>query len=88
MLGERASGFHFEFTFCRKHTVVPSPTPEDLLVFYVPEVHAWEARCQAMRRAGFKEVEPYNPYWKRQGCTFEDQDGYRVVIQCAPWQKV
>ena len=62
MLGEHESGFHFEFTFCRKHTVAPSPTPEDLLVFYVPEAHAWEARCQAKRSAGFKEVESFNPF--------------------------
>lgn len=86
MLGSPGAGYHLEFTFCRTHAVAPSPTAEDLLVFYVPERAAWDARCQAMRQAGFVEVEPCNPYWKHLGCTFEDRDGYRVVIQRAEWQ--
>jgi catechol 2,3-dioxygenase-like lactoylglutathione lyase family enzyme len=85
MLGLREAHFHFEFTCCRDHPVVPAPTPEDLLVFYVPQLQAWLQRCQAMRDAGFKEVPPFNPYWQRQGRTFEDEDGYRVVIQQAAW---
>jgi catechol 2,3-dioxygenase-like lactoylglutathione lyase family enzyme len=85
MLGTRGNSFHFEFTFCRTHPVAPAPTPEDLLVFYVPGADAWARRCDAMRTAGFREVEPFNPYWKRMGCTFEDADGYRIVIQRASW---
>lgn len=27
----------------------------------------------------------FNPYWNRQGVTFSDDDGYRVVIQHAAW---
>lgn len=86
MLGFRGADFHLEFTVCRTHPVVPRPTPEDLFVFYVPDDSAWTERCEAMRRAGFKEVEPFNPYWSQQGCTFEDADGYRVVIQRAAWR--
>jgi catechol 2,3-dioxygenase-like lactoylglutathione lyase family enzyme len=86
MLGTPGADHHLEFTFCRTHAVVPAPTPEDLLVFYVPEQKAWEGRCRAMFDAGFKEVEPYNPYWKRLGRTYEDWDGYRVVIQRAEWR--
>lgn len=85
MLGLRDADFHFEFTVCRRHPVTPQPTPEDLFVFYVPDHQAWTERCQAMRGAGFKEVESFNPYWSQQGCTFEDGDGYRVVIQRAAW---
>ena len=79
------AGFHFEFTVCRTHPVPPSPTPEDLLVFYEPDARAWQARCAAMRAAGFAEVEPFNPYWATAGRTFADTDGYRVVIQRANW---
>lgn len=86
MLGFRDADFHFEFTVCRRHPVTPQPTPEDLFVFYVPDHQAWTERCQAMRGAGFKEVESFNPYWSQQGCTFEDADGYRVVIQRAAWR--
>ena len=85
MLGSKGAGFHFEFTFCKEHPVQPSPTREDLLVFYEPEPEAWDHRCHAVLAAGFKEVESFNPYWAERGRTFEDPDGYRLVIQQATW---
>lgn len=33
MLGMPGGDYHFEFTYCRFHPVIPAPTPEDLLVF-------------------------------------------------------
>jgi len=30
-------------------------------------------------------VPSFNPYWDRDGVTFEDPDGYRVVVQRAAW---
>jgi catechol 2,3-dioxygenase-like lactoylglutathione lyase family enzyme len=80
------AGYHVEFTFCRNHPVLPAPTPEDLWVFYVEPAEAWERRCQALLDAGFREVQSFNPYWARQGRSFEDPDGYRVVIQHAAWR--
>jgi len=60
--------------------------PQDhLLVFYVPDKNQWEAGRAQMISAGFHEVPSYNPYWDLQGKTFEDIDGYRVVLQNAPW---
>jgi catechol 2,3-dioxygenase-like lactoylglutathione lyase family enzyme len=85
MLGSPGAGFHWEFTHCTSHPVAPAPTPKDLLVFYVPEQEAWQARCDAMLTAGFAEVQSLNPYWAQSGRSFEDPDGYRVVIQCAAW---
>jgi hypothetical protein len=66
--------------------VVPTPTPEDLWVFYVELAGTWERRCQALLDAGFREVRSFNPYWSRLGRSFEDPDGYRVVIQRAAWR--
>lgn len=86
MVGEPGGTYHLEFTYCRTHPINPAPTPEDLLVFYEPEHAAWLARCRRMDAAGFKPVRAMNPYWERDGRTFEDPDGYRVVIQCATWQ--
>ena len=86
MLGHPDGAFHFEFSYCRHHPVAPVATAEDLLVFYVPHAESWEARCDAMLGAGFTEVEPFNPYWNRLGRTFQDHDGYRVVIQRAAWR--
>lgn len=37
MLGIPGAGYHLEFTVCRAHAVAPKPTPEDLLIFYVPD---------------------------------------------------
>jgi catechol 2,3-dioxygenase-like lactoylglutathione lyase family enzyme len=85
MLEVPGKGFHFEFTHCRTHPITPTPTAEDLLVFYVPSADDWSARCRAMQQAGFAEVEAFNPYWAVRGRTFEDPDGYRIVIQRAAW---
>jgi len=30
-------------------------------------------------------VKAFNPYWDKNGKTFEDPDGYRVVLQRASW---
>lgn len=85
MLGHPGASYHFEFTSSRRGAVKPSPTPEDLAAFYVP-VHAdWTAACDSMRKAGFASVPPHNPYWLANGCTFEDPDGYRVVLQNSSW---
>jgi catechol 2,3-dioxygenase-like lactoylglutathione lyase family enzyme len=87
MVGEPGAGLHFEFVVCHTHPVTPSPTPEDLVVLYVQESSKWAERCSATVAAGFKEVEPFNPYWSEKGRTFEDPDGYRVVLQNAAWGK-
>lgn len=85
MVGTPQGPFHFEFTYCRHHPVRPSPTPEDLVVFYLRQSAAWERRCELMAQAGFREVSPFNPYWGRDGRSFRDDDGYTVVIQRASW---
>jgi catechol 2,3-dioxygenase-like lactoylglutathione lyase family enzyme len=85
MLGAPGSSYHFEFTRCRTHPVTPAPTPEDLAVFYVPDTNEWRRLCAAMSAAGFTEVASFNPYWTACGRTFEDPDGYRVVLQNAAW---
>jgi hypothetical protein len=38
-----------------------------------------------MQKAGFRLVAPFNPYWGFLGRTFEDPDGYRVVLQRDSW---
>jgi hypothetical protein len=86
MLGVAGADYHFEFTHCRSHPVKPASTVEDLLVFYISSEHEWKARCAAMRTAGFATVASFNPYWVVSGRTFEDRDGYRIVLQHAEWK--
>ncbi len=85
MLGWPSSDHHFEFTHCRAHPVAPAPTPEDLIVCYLPDRTEWEAACARMVAAGFVVVASLNPYWDARGKTFVDPDGYRSVLQNASW---
>ncbi len=85
MLGREGAPYHLEFTHARGHAAGRSPTADNLLVFYLPEQADWEAACARMRAAGYAPVAAFNPYWDRQGLTFEDPDGYRVVLQNAAW---
>jgi len=54
-------------------------------VFYLPDEKEWAESCQQMVSAGFRVVPSANPYWDRSGRTFEDVDGYRVVLQKGAW---
>jgi hypothetical protein len=85
MLGVPGGDHHFEFTHSRRHGATPTPTPEDLIVFYLPGTSDWEAACAALVVAGFVEVASFNPYWDVRGRTFEDPDRYRVVLQNDAW---
>ena len=88
MLGVAGAGYHFEFTYCRTHPVAPAPTAEDLAVFYLPARSEWQSACDNMLAAGFKRVASFNPFWEACGRTYEDQDGYRIVLQNDEWKDV
>jgi catechol 2,3-dioxygenase-like lactoylglutathione lyase family enzyme len=85
MLGLEGADYHFEFTVCHQHAVMPQPTEEDLIVFYLPDAAEWEAAVTRMSAAGFERVKSFNPWWEQVGATFADGDGYRVVLQRAAW---
>ena len=85
MLGVAGGGYQFEFTHCGAHPVRPSPTSEDLAVFYLPSRRGFEETCANMLAAGFAPIASFNPFWDANGRTFEDADGYRVVLQNAAW---
>ena len=87
MLGHPDQPYHLEFTAHRGHPVGRAPTQDNLLVFYVPDAKEWDEACARMRSAGFRDVPSYNPYWDAHGRTFEDLDGYRVVLQNAAWDR-
>ena len=85
MLGHRGHDYHLEFTCKRDHPAGRAPTLDNLLVFYLPEVDAWRSGVDRLRTHGYEAVPSFNPYWDRHGKTFEDPDGYRVVLQNAAW---
>ena len=85
MLGQQEMPYHFEFTHHRGHVAGRAPTQDNLLVFYMPDKNEWEECCKQMIKAGFIEGQSYNPYWDKSGKTFEDVDGYRVVLENSNW---
>ncbi len=85
ILGTPGGPWHLELTHRPAHPVAPAPTPEDLLVLYLPDPAQFTARCDALEAAGFGPVTSLNPYWDEHGRTFEDADGYRVVVCRRDW---
>jgi catechol 2,3-dioxygenase-like lactoylglutathione lyase family enzyme len=85
MLGHRGAGYHLEFTRRHGHESGRAPSEEHLLVFYLPNAPEWQRAVERLVRLGHHPVTSCNPYWDRRGRTFEDPDGYRVVLQNAAW---
>lgn len=71
--------WHLEFTSSNE---APNHQPDhdDLLVFYVENNKKMQAILNRFEQNQLLPVTPQNPYWKTNGFTFEDPDGYRVVI--------
>lgn len=86
MIGRKGWPYHFEFTHAEGHIAGKAPTKDNLVVFYLPERSKWLATVTRMKDAGFAAVKSFNPYWDIHGITFEDPDGYRVVLQNAAWE--
>lgn len=85
MLGHPGSLYHLEFTHKRGHAAGRAPTLDNLLVFYLPDEQEWQAATKRMEAHGYMPVPSFNPYWDDNGKTYEDPDGYRVVLQNAAW---
>jgi catechol 2,3-dioxygenase-like lactoylglutathione lyase family enzyme len=85
MVGVPGASYHLEFTSHQGHFVGDAPTAENILVFYLPNRAEWLGAIAQMREAGYHPVPAYNPYWNKNGLTFADPDGYRVVLQNDDW---
>ena len=89
VLARRGTAWEIEFTSEVGIPAPRAPSPEHLLVVYEEDRVLWESRCDCMAEAGFASVASANPYWDERGRTFEDPEGYRIVIQndVAPGQR-
>ena len=78
-MGTPGQNWHLEFTIS---DVLPihQPDDDDLLVFYASSLEEFAAMKTRFVKNQVKQVKPKNPYWAKNGITFEDPDGYRVVI--------
>ena len=72
---------HLEFTSGGLHEP-PAPNPETLLVLYLGSHEAVARTCE---RVGAEPVEAANPYWRENGVTLSDPDGFRVVLVPRWW---
>ena len=80
MLGLPDASVHLEFTQHAHGSPCPAPTRDNLLVLYVQgqaDLTQFQSRLEAL---GHAAVEPENPYWLGKSLTFEDPDGWRVVL--------
>ena len=80
MLGLPDHEYHLEFTSHIEGSPCPAPSKDNLLVFYIPEQEAINRLTERLSSMGHFAVAPENPYWKEKGTTFEDPDGWRVVL--------
>jgi len=87
IIGHRNHNYHMEFTHHKDTKVGSAPTKDNLVVFYFTNPVEWESCCKKMVLAGFKQVTSYNSYWDQAGRTFEDIDGYRVVLENREWEE-
>jgi catechol 2,3-dioxygenase-like lactoylglutathione lyase family enzyme len=85
MLGHKDAAYHLEFTRKRGHSAGRAPTQDNLLVFYLPDLETWEQAVTRLENQGCPAVKSFNRFWDRNGKTFEDPDGYRVVLQHEAW---
>lgn len=82
MFGMPDDRFHLEFTHAELGSPCPAPSKDNLLVFYMPNLQDHLASVKRLEQNGHRSVEPENPYWKSHSKTFEDPDGWRVVLYC------
>lgn len=89
ILGHRDWPYQFEYTSRRDDSVVPpSPTPEHFIVFCIPDDTEWQNRLKALYDIGYRQVTPPQLYADPGHCaTFEDPDGYRLVLYRGKWKK-
>ena len=85
MLGRKGAAYHLEFTCKTGHEAGKARTEDSLLVFYLPDPAEWKTAVARLEELGHKPAKAFNPYWDKKGKTFEDPDGYRVVLQNAGW---
>jgi catechol 2,3-dioxygenase-like lactoylglutathione lyase family enzyme len=85
MLGHSNAHYHLEFTRKAGHPAGRAPTQDNLLVFYLPEADCWQLAVRRLEDSGYCAVPAFNPYWDRGGVTYEDPDGYRIVLYNSGW---
>lgn len=80
LVGKHGCAYEFEFTYAQHAHCQMVPSKDFLLVFYIEAREEAQEINNRMMRLGYRAVEPLNPYWIGISKTYEDPDGWRVVI--------
>ncbi len=78
-IGKEDLDWHLEFT-TSSDGVNHEPDKDDLLVFYVESEKEYIKLNERFKDSLISPVVPKNPYWKENGTTYSDPDGFRIVI--------
>ena len=85
MIGLPGIDYHLEFTSHVGGSPGPAPSRENLLVLYFGSDAQMYEVVERLAMAGGQPVDAENPYWAGVGAlTFEDPDGWRVVLAPRP----
>jgi hypothetical protein len=60
--------------------MVKSPSSDHLLVLYIDDKPNWQDRVDRIISMGCQPVASKNPHWDQDGITFQDPDGWHVVL--------
>jgi catechol 2,3-dioxygenase-like lactoylglutathione lyase family enzyme len=83
VLAMQGFNVHLEFTTHREkfpEYQTHSPGSDHLLVFFMPDDKIYNELISRMKKHGYTSVRASNPHWDQDGITFEDPDGWRVVL--------
>ena len=71
---------HLEFTSNANGGTCAPPGRDNLLVLYFDTNENFRAATERVEGFGHQPVEPENVYWASRGLTYEDPEGWRVVL--------
>lgn len=80
---------HVKFLLCHgtEETIV-TPSEDHLIIFYLENTIHQENVCKQLINEGIYPVKSLNPYWDRNGMTFEGPGGYRIVFCSSRYQNI
>ncbi|MCG8351798.1 MAG: VOC family protein [Chloroflexales bacterium] len=84
MFGLPGRDYHLEITQYKGDGTCPRPSPDTLLVFYIPDLGARDQAVARLQAMGYHPVAPRNPYWASHGMTIPDPDGWHIVLMNTP----
>ncbi len=88
IVGHKDWPYQFEFSRRRDGAIVPpAPTTDHFFVFCVEDPQQWETLLKNLFQAGFSQITPPQLYADSGVATFEDPEGYRVVLVQGHWKK-